>query len=397
MWSCFMKVLIVADGDTKYGASHALCQMAMNLQLKPDIEITVIVNQESEAADYLRKIGCEVICVSYEPFYVIWPKYLWKLPIKYIVYGIKYLSGRLFAISNLQTKIKLESFDLIHSNSSREDLSAAIAINYNIPLVWHIREFGDEDFKCFSLRKDYIQLMNSTANVFIAVSEAVKRHWIKKGLNGQKIVKVYDGVKSRKQSVVRKTDLKQKKNINLVMTGSLQSTKGQEQAIAMMVKLKDEKISYHLDIIGDGAQQYTKRLKQMISKFDVKDSVRLLGYRTDVYEILPSYDIGLMCSKSEGFGLVTAEYMMAGLAVLASDSGANKELIREGIDGYLYNYGNVEDMKQKLLKIIANNLGGDKTHKYAMNNFSSKLNAERIYNVYKTLLDNRNLNSDNKL
>ena len=379
-----MKVLIVADGDTKYGASRALCQMAMNLLSKSDIEITVIVNQESEVADYLRKMGCEVISVSYEPFYVIWPKYLWILPIKCIIYGLKYLAGRVFAMRSLQAKIELGSFDLIHSNSSREDLSAEIAIKYQIPLVWHIREFNAE--KCFSLRKNYIRLMNNTANVFIAVSEAVKQHWINKGLEKQKIITIYDGVKTRQQETIRKTELIKKKEINIVMTGSLQPLKGQEQAIAMMAQLKDSDIIFHLDLIGDGSQHYTTRLEKIIRNYGLNDSVRLLGYRTDVYEILPNYDIGLMCSKNEGFGLVTAEYMMAGLAVLASDSGANKEIVRDGIDGYLYSYGNITDMKQKIFKIIEENLGGVTTYRYAMFYFSEVVNAENIYKIYKNVV-----------
>ena len=79
--------------------------------------------------------------------------------------------------------------------------------------------------------------------------------------------------------------------------------------------------------------------------------------------------------------------MMAGLAVLASDSGANKEIVRDGIDGYLYDYGSIKDMKQKLLKIICNNLGGATTYEYAVSNFSETLNAENVYVLYKNLLN----------
>ena len=66
-----------------------------------------------------------------------------------------------------------------------------------------------------------------------------------------------------------------------------------------------------------------------------------------------------MCSRSEGFGRVTAEYMMAELPVLASDTEANPELIREGIDGYLYKFNDIEDMTDKAMKIISSsNIGG---------------------------------------
>ena len=43
-------------------------------------------------------------------------------------------------------------------------------------------------------------------------------------------------------------------------------------------------------------------------------------------------------------------------------------------------------MKEKLMRIIDHNLGGDNTHKYAMNTFSAKVNAENVYQVYKKVL-----------
>ncbi len=381
-----MKVLLISDGDAKYGAANALCQMAEQLLLKHDLDIIVVLNHESHIADYLRKCGCKVIIVHYELFYHAYPSNIWKLLIKRVLYGIKYRYSRINAIKELTKQINIEQFDLIHSNGSREDFSALISEQFQIPLIWHLREFGDRDYKCFSLRSDYIHLMNRAASAFIAVSNVVKDHWIKKGLDEGKIIKVYDGVRVRKQSEIRKTELRNKKNLRLVMIGSLQPTKGQEQAIKLMARIKADGLPYSLDLIGDGSRQYTKQLKELINSFGLESSINLLGYRTDVFELLPNYDIGLMCSRSEAFGLVTAEYMMAGLAVLASNTGANSELVRNGIDGYIYSYGIIEDMRLKLFKIIEENLGGVETYKYAVLNFTSIENADNIYHIYKSVV-----------
>ena len=382
-----MNILIVADEDTRYGASHALLQMAINLAKKPDISLTIVVNNDSDMVGVLKEHGCKVVVIHYNAFIQPYPAICWWwFPIRYIHMGLKYWYGRIFALKELEQKIKVEDIDLIHSNSSREDLGAAIAAKYQIPLIWHIREFGDGAFRCFSFRKNYIQLMNDTASSFIAVSDAVKRHWINKGLNEHKFIRVYDGVQVRNSIQNRKVDLKNKRIINLVMVGSLQPPKGQEQAIKLMAELKADGLSYTLDLIGDGSWPYTRRLKAIIKDFKLEDSVRLLGYRNDVYEILPNYDIGLMCSKDEAFGLVTAEYLMAGLPVLASNSGANRELVREGIDGYLYKYGNILDMKEKLLKIVNENLGGMRSQHYAKVKFSDVANADNIYNIYMKVL-----------
>ena len=382
-----MNVLIIGDSDYKYGASRSLIQMAANLNLKPDINVTVILNHESDMVETLKKNGCKVIIIRFDTFMQPYPEHFWWFPVRYVYRGLKYYYyTRILALKELEEKIKINEIDLIHSNSSREDFSSIIAKKYNIPLARHIREFGDRDYKCFSLRNDYINYMNKTAKVFIAVSDAVKEHWIRKGLDKKKIVRIYNGVKIQDSPKIQDAPLNNKNEIKLVMTGSIQETKGQIQAVKLMVLLKRESKRCSLDLIGEGGRQYIKQIKALISASGLDNTVRFLGYRNDVFDLLPNYDIGLICSKDEGFGRITAEYMMAGLPVLASNTGANSELIREGVDGYLYSYGNIEDMKEKLMRIIDHNLGGDNTHKYAVNNFSAKVNAENVYQVYKKVL-----------
>ena len=381
-----MKILIISDGDSKYGAANSLCQMVEQLLLKRDLDITVVLNHESSLAVYLRKHGCKVIIVHYVLYYHAYPSNVWKLLIKKVLYGIKYRYSRFSAVRELKKQINIDQIDLIHSNGTREDFGALISEKFHVPLIWHIREFGDRDYKCFSLRNDYISLMNKTAKVFIAVSDAVKDHWIRKGLDKKKIVRIYNGVKIQDSPKNQDTPLNNKNEIKLVMTGSIQETKGQIQAINLMALLKRENKRCSLDLIGEGGRQYIKQIKDLISASGLDNTVRCLGYRNDVFDLLPNYDIGLICSKDEGFGRITAEYMMAGLPVLASDTGANSELIRDGVDGYLYSYGNIEDMKEKLTRIIDRNLGGENTHKYAVNNFSAKVNAENVYQVYKKVL-----------
>ena len=256
-----MKVLLISDGDAKYGAANSLCQMVEQLLLKRDLDITVVLNHESSLAVYLRKHGCKVIIVHYVLYYHAYPSNVWKLLIKKVLYGIKYRYSRFSAVRELKKQINIEQIDLIHSNGTREDFGALISEKFHVPLIWHIREFGDRDYKCFSLRNDYISLMNKTAEVFIAVSDAVMEHWISKGIDKEKIVRIHNGVKTQKAPKVQNVLLKNKNEIKLVMTGSIQPTKGQIQAIELMASLKESNKKYSLDLIGDGDKQYINKLK----------------------------------------------------------------------------------------------------------------------------------------
>jgi glycosyltransferase involved in cell wall biosynthesis len=62
-------------------------------------------------------------------------------------------------------------------------------------------------------------------------------------------------------------------------------------------------------------------------------NVHFLGYRTDVPSLLRSFDVIVMPSHWEGFGLVAAEAMAAGRAVIASHASSLPELIRDGVNG----------------------------------------------------------------
>ncbi len=378
-----MKILLVADGDSKYGAPHSLTQMVMALIRDYNVDITVAVPYYSEITKLLESAGGKVLCTPYEPFYQSIPYEKWKLPVKYLVKGAKYWYGRMAALRILERQINLNEFDLVHSNSSREDFGAIISQKYKIPLIWHIREFGDKDYNCYSYRKKYIEYMNKSAKKFIAVSDCVREHWIKKGLDSDKIVRVYNGVLHQKppQGIV---DTKREKRI--VMLGSIQETKGQMQAVEAVHVLIKRGFEVAIDIVGDGNRKYISLLKKKAEEYKIEKYVRFSGYISDVQSILKKYDIGVVCSKSEGFGRVTAEYMMSGIPVIASNTGANKEIIRNGMDGLLYEYGNPADMADKIQYIFENSYvsWGNNAYNHAVEEFSDYVNARKIYDIYQS-------------
>lgn len=391
-----MHILFIADGDSKYGAPHSMQQLIRGiLEYNVDTEVSVVLPIRLALADdmeaYYRHLGCNVYKAFYEPFYQSIPEQKWKIPVKYLIRGTQYLFGKWTGLYCLSKRMDINTIDIIHANSSREDFGATLALKYNKPLVWHIREFGDKDYKCFSFRRNFIGLMNEAANEFIVVSDAVKEHWIKKGLDRRKTFRIYNGVCTdvNIKKEYRKTD---DGKIKFLIMGSVCDTKGQYQVIkACTLMTEREKERIVIDIIGGGTESYIKKVKEMIKKYDLTSSVRLVGYQKDAWRNICSYDCGLMCSKSEGFGRVTAEYMMAGLPVIASDTGANPELIIENKNGLLYQWNNIEDLKEKIIYLL-NNVNvlkqmGTAAREYAESHFSIKRNAELVYREYIKILE----------
>lgn len=174
--------------------------------------------------------------------------------------------------------------------------------------------------------------MNQCASQFIAVSEVVKEHWINKGIQREKMTRVYNGVQQKEMNMESTSGVvRNKKQTRLVMVGNIIETKGQIWAIEAVKKLCDENIQVSLDIIGDGSKSYEKKLEQKISQYGLGNLINFIGYQEDIPNKLTQYDIGLMCSKDEAFGRVTMEYMMSGLCVIAANTGQIKSLQQRGM------------------------------------------------------------------
>ena len=382
----------MTDDDYKYGASHSLFQMVSEL-LKMDcsMKVSVVLTKKSELAQAYSKLGCDVYQIPYRPFMTGMPKEKWKWMIRYPQRGLEYLFGRWYGIRVLEKKLDVNSVDIIHSNSSREDFGALLAQKYSKPLFWHIREYGDYDFQCYSYRKDNINLMNQVACQCIAISDAVRNHWIKKGILPEKIKRIYNGV----DSTVSKKDtygIAADQPVRFVMMGSIGETKGQLQVVEAAGLLHMHgKTGFSVDIIGSGNKKYLKEMETRITMLGLSSVICMKGYQRDFYQNLAKYDCGLMCSRSEGFGRVTAEYMMAGLPVIASNAGANPELIKSGENGFLHRLNDVEDLAEKMLEIMTDSelreRLGRKAAERAVIEFSSAKNAKQIYQLYCEVLN----------
>ncbi|BBO72969.1 hypothetical protein DSCW_03860 [Desulfosarcina widdelii] len=103
-------------------------------------------------------------------------------------------------------------------------------------------------------------------------------------------------------------------------------------------------------IVGDGWMR--SNLEKRVTELNIGKFVRFAGSRNDVNRILAGSDIALNTSDSEGLSNSVMEAMRAGLAVIASNVGGNKELVKNNVNGLLFTPGNKDDLKEKLLYLL---------------------------------------------
>lgn len=386
-----MKVLYITNRDDKYGGAKCLMELMEAIRKYGDIEVVFLNPQKNNFNSWCSEKKIENYSINYcGQMYCKHNSGIVFL-VKYISYLFKYYLYNSLSIRKIEKEIDIKSFDIIHTNTATLDIGMILARRNGIKHVWHLREFGKEDMNFVPFRLDCYKRMNRDGGNFIAISDVMKKAWIKKGIDKDKITKLYDGV--RADNISRNENLFDEDKIRIAFCGSITSFKDQEQLIrAFSLLSEDERNTFKVDFWGDGKPEYVKHLQKMIKAEHLENLFTFKGYSDNLYNELLHYDIGMNCSHSEAFGRVTAEYMLAGLLTVASDTGANVELIGDGRTGILFKKNNDNDLTNKL-RWIRNNCSRCKSiaesgRKYASENYSIESNIEYFYEYYKSLIEN---------
>src|SRR5207237_3107988 len=87
---------------------------------------------------------------------------------------------------------------------------------------------------------------------------------------------------------------------------------------------------------------------------EIGRDVLFLGKQNDMSELLAISDILLLPSELESFGLVALEAMACEVPVIATRVGGIPEVVDHGVDGFLYDVGDVQAMADGSLSILGN-------------------------------------------
>ncbi|MFR1884699.1 MAG: glycosyltransferase family 4 protein [Blautia sp.] len=382
-----MRILHFSSSDGIFGSAQCLKELLVQEVINGHTPI-VVTPQKNQINSFCDDNKIENYYVSYQQFMI--PKHdcFIKFCLKFFLRKAEYHLKINRAIRQVERIVDLSHIDLIHTNVSVVSIGALVAKKNNIPHVWHIREFGKEDFHFYPIFKNYISFMNSSADKFIAISDVVKNTWIAKGLNKEKISTYYDGVKLGNSRDLANEIVDNK--VKIIMTGALSKTKGQEILIKAISRMEEDiKQSVEVDIYGSGMNGYEKILQGLIDENNLNSVVRLKGYSSEIRNQMLSYDIGVVCSASEGFGRVTVEYMLSKLVVVASNSGANPELLHNGEYGLLFRTFDEKDLSLVLVDAISKSKDREfreRVCKYAENQFVIENNAEKILECFDSLI-----------
>jgi glycosyltransferase involved in cell wall biosynthesis len=113
----------------------------------------------------------------------------------------------------------------------------------------------------------------------------------------------------------------------------MQPVKDQANLIHAFARVRERVPEAVLLLIGDGTLR--GELERLAGELGLMDAVRFLGDRSDVDRLLRGLDIFALSSLSEGYSVALLEACAAGLPIVATDVGGNREIVRDQNNGLL--------------------------------------------------------------
>jgi len=152
--------------------------------------------------------------------------------------------------------------------------------------------------------------------------------------------------------------------------------KGLTYAIRAFWQIAEQAGDAHYVIAGDGPLR--PALQQEAKGFGIDRRVHFLGWRDDPIDLLAAFDVLLIPSLWEGFGLIALEAMAASTPIIASRVSALPEIVEHGVTGYLVPPADPMALAENLLDVIRN---PDQARQMGINGrrrLESEFSAERM-------------------
>jgi L-malate glycosyltransferase len=137
----------------------------------------------------------------------------------------------------------------------------------------------------------------------------------------------------------------------LIHISNFRPVKRVEDVIAIFARVRQQRKA-RLLMVGDGPDR--PKAEWLARTHGVAEDVAFVGKQNDMSQFLAVSDILLLPSELESFGLVALEAMACEVPVIATRVGGIPEVVREGIDGFLYEVADTASMAEGCLSLLNN-------------------------------------------
>lgn len=172
----------------------------------------------------------------------------------------------------------------------------------------------------------------------------------------------------------------------------LEYAKGQHLLIEALHLLHSEGVEFQALIVGHVMDRsYRESLQAKIEDYGLEQSVRFLEFIENPMRVMPCFDVIVMPTYEETFGLVLAEAMHMGVAVIGSRAGGVPEIIDQEVTGLMFESGNYQDLAAALRRLHGDSelrqRLAEQGRASARENYSDESHMRHLENYFARLLN----------
>ena len=209
----------------------------------------------------------------------------------------------------------------------------------------------------------------------------------KLGIQENKLKVIYNGIDL---DCYKKLNKIKNDNFTIGTVGRINAKKGIDTVLRAFEKVLIDYPNLKLNIVGDGPSK-DEYIKLSI-KLGINENVKFLGYMQpeEVMVEMSKWNLFILASKSEGFGMVLIEAGALGIPIIATRVGAIPEIIKDDYNGYLVDVDSIYQIYKKILYLIHSKNNRKRLSKNGLENvnenFSILKMVEKTEELYEEIL-----------
>ncbi|MFX1563029.1 MAG: N-acetyl-alpha-D-glucosaminyl L-malate synthase BshA [Promethearchaeota archaeon] len=172
---------------------------------------------------------------------------------------------------------------------------------------------------------------------------------------------------------------------HLVHVSNFRPVKRVVDLITAFAQIADQIPDAHLLLLGDGPTR--SDVERIVCDLDLTERVRYLGFKRDVETYLRCAQGYALCSELEGAPLSLLEAMSCSLPVVATEVGGIPEIIKDGENGLLVPFGDLDALANRLYAILTDDVLSQKLGENARATILSNHTAEKVVPQYEAVYE----------
>jgi glycosyltransferase involved in cell wall biosynthesis len=359
-----IRVCHLISGDLWAGAEAMDYHLLKHLKRYEDLELSALLLNEGRLSGEIRSLGIPVEVVEE--------------------------SGRSFyrLVKDAGERLARRAPDIVHSHRYKENILAYLSTRTGKGIRLISTQHGmpeyagpDRNGKYRLLQKLNFLLQSNTFRRMVVVSRDMERTFVNAyGFPEKKIAVIRNGTEIPQSPPPKKDP----GAFRIGSMGRLFPVKDFALMVEIAGEVRKETGAIRFELAGDGPEM--GRIRELVERNRLGTTFLLLGFLDDPPEFYRGLDLYLNTSRHEGIPMSVLDAMSNGIPVVAPDAGGFREMVSDGIEGYLVEGRDPKAFAGRCLRLYRDpslrEAMGSAARAKARNEFSNERMAREYHQLY---------------